>query len=98
VAEEQPPNECILGSEGFCELHAFQELEAEFTFPASDPENTTWAITSGTLPNGLSLNADAGIISGIPTEAGQFIFTIEGDNGNFSDTYFVTLTVEAAAF
>lgn len=41
VVGDLPHNEYILGSEGFCELHAFQALEAEFNFPAIDPDNTT---------------------------------------------------------
>ncbi|MGA2585609.1 MAG: putative Ig domain-containing protein [Candidatus Aminicenantales bacterium] len=37
----------------------------------------TWSKTSGSLPAGLSLNADTGAISGTPTAAGTFNFTIK---------------------
>lgn len=36
----------------------------------------TWAVTSGALPGGLSLNSSSGQISGQPTAAGPFQFTI----------------------
>ncbi len=35
----------------------------------------TWSVSSGTLPNGLTLSTD-GIISGTPTTAGTFNFTL----------------------
>jgi hypothetical protein len=36
----------------------------------------TWAITAGTLPAGLNLNAGNGQISGIPTQQGPYCFTV----------------------
>ncbi|WP_374089793.1 N,N-dimethylformamidase beta subunit family domain-containing protein [Methylomicrobium lacus] len=37
----------------------------------------TWSLTSGTLPNGLSLNPGTGAITGTPTTAGTSNFTVQ---------------------
>jgi len=39
-----------------------------------------WSILSGSLPTGLSINSAAGSISGTPTVAGTYNFTIEVDS------------------
>ncbi len=36
----------------------------------------TWSISSGSLPGGLSLDSATGEISGLPSETGQFFFTV----------------------
>jgi len=43
----------------------------------------TWAKTAGTLPTGLSLST-AGVISGTPTSAGTFNFTVRVTDANGS--------------
>jgi hypothetical protein len=37
----------------------------------------TWKVASGRLPSGLSLAASSGVISGIPTQIGQFSFSVQ---------------------
>src|ERR1700730_11778330 len=37
----------------------------------------SWTITQGTLPNGLTLNATSGIVSGTPTDIGKSSFTVQ---------------------
>lgn len=41
----------------------------------------TYRIVNGALPAGISLNAQTGEISGTPTAAGPYVFTIEASNG-----------------
>lgn len=40
----------------------------------------TWKITSGELPDGLTLNTETGEITGKPTKAGNFPFTVQVTN------------------
>jgi hypothetical protein len=41
----------------------------------------TWSITTGALPAGLTLNPNSGVISGVPTVAGQTSFTVRATSG-----------------
>jgi alpha-tubulin suppressor-like RCC1 family protein len=45
------------------------------------PPTPGFALTAGALPSGLSLTA-AGMLSGTPTTAGNFSFTVEGEDAN----------------
>ena len=45
---------------------------------------TTWSITSGALPDGLSLGSLDGIISGTPTVANEYYFTVQVTDSNGS--------------
>ncbi|RDZ28228.1 putative Ig domain-containing protein [Lysobacter silvisoli] len=52
----------------------------------------TFAITAGALPAGLSLNTTTGALTGTPTAAGTFNFTVRAtDANNFSGTRAYTL-------
>ena len=57
---------------------------------------TTYAVTTGSLPAGLTLNAD-GTITGTPTAPGVYAFTITATNGTRTATANVSYTVTPAA-
>jgi predicted RNA-binding protein with TRAM domain len=58
-------------------------------------EPYTWAIVDGTLPDGLELDAETGVISGIPTEGDVFEFTVQvtdaGDSTATKNLFIVVL-------
>ncbi len=57
----------------------------------------TWALSSGALPPGLALST-AGVISGIPTNAGSFSFVAQvQDSGTPQQTKTQSLTIRIAA-
>ncbi len=67
------------------------------TFSATGTAPIIWSIATGTLPAGVGLSA-TGVLSGTPTAAGAFTFTVQAANGVApiaSQT--VTVTIAAAA-
>lgn len=57
----------------------------------------TFAITAGSLPDGVTLNSATGALSGKPTKAGAFTFTAQAtDSKGVKGTATVTITVTAA--
>jgi uncharacterized protein (TIGR03437 family) len=58
---------------------------------------SSWTVTLGSLPGGLSLNAATGLISGTPSAAGAFSFsvTVKDSNGNTSPAQALSITIVA---
>ena len=55
----------------------------------------SWSITAGALPDGLSFDSSAGVISGIPSEAGEFPLTVQVIDGlGGTDSENLTLTIK----
>lgn len=67
-----------------------QTLIADGTAPI------TWSVTGGDLPDGLSLNESTGEISGTPTTADTYNFTVTATNDAGSDDKKFTLTIGVA--
>ena len=57
----------------------------------------TFSIVSGTLPNGVTLNATTGVLGGVPTQAGTFNLTIRAKNSVGQADQPFTLTVITGA-
>lgn len=64
------------------------------TLAATGTAPITWSIESGSLPAGLTLSGDT--ISGTPTAAGTFTFTVKAANGAGSDTKELSIVIQAA--
>lgn len=73
-----------------------QGTAGSFQVTASGSPAPTFSVTSGALPNGVTLSS-SGLLSGTPTQSGTFTFTITATNGTAPDaTQSFTLTVNAA--
>jgi len=64
------------------------------TLVATGATPITWTRTAGTLPNGLTLNTN-GTITGTPTVAGTFTFTVRAQNAAGNNTRVFTIIVNA---
>ena len=62
------------------------------TLAATGDTPMTWDITSGSLPTDLTLNS-LGVISGTPSAAGTFNFTVRATNVAGSDTRALTIVI-----
>ncbi len=57
----------------------------------------TWAVASGSLPAGLTLNATTGVISGTPTASGTYYLTVQAtDAAGLKAALAETLTINTA--
>jgi formylglycine-generating enzyme required for sulfatase activity len=65
------------------------------TLAATGDDTITWSI-EGDLPDGLELDEDEGTITGTPTEADTFTFTVKAKNAVGPSTKELSITIEPA--
>jgi hypothetical protein len=63
------------------------------TLTANGNTPITWSIATGDLPDGLALSATTGEISGTPTVAGTFNFTVMATNSLGNDTKALSILI-----
>lgn len=67
--------------------------EAYSLAPTYTGTGVTFAVTTGSLPAGLSLNNSTGAITGTPTAAGDSTFTVTATNAGGSASQTITISV-----
>ena len=57
----------------------------------------TWTLTDGSLPDGVTLDSGTGLIDGVPTTVGTFVFTVDvSDSGVHGQTISQQFTFDVA--
>ncbi len=64
-----------------------------YTLALNTSESADWSVIAGTLPEGLSLDVSSGTISGIPSNAGDSVFTVQAVSGGLMASKNFTLTI-----
>jgi hypothetical protein len=86
-------NECSRYSAPAPAVDSGENYKQTAPFPIIDATPFTWSVDSGTLPPGLSLSS-AGAITGTPTNAGTFDFTMKlVDSTGLTATQAQTITI-----
>ncbi|MEI6826208.1 MAG: putative Ig domain-containing protein [Desulfuromonadales bacterium] len=76
---------------------AYKSFTFKSNFGGTAPYS--WVVVSGTLPAGLSINQDTGIVSGTPTAAGDYTFNLKASdaNGIFATKTFLVSVIDAGS-
>jgi large repetitive protein len=84
----QPPLQITTASLGKARVDAPYTA----TLTAAGGGNLTWTISAGSLPTGVTLGSN-GVLSGTPTAAGSYAFTVRAEGGGRSATKELSLVV-----
>lgn len=69
-----------------------------YTVTSTGTPTASYTVTSGVLPPGLTIDSATGVVSGRPTGAGTYPFTVSAANGTLPDStasYSITITSAA---
>jgi len=70
------------------------QLGAAYSFQFTATGGTpTWSVSSGTVPAGLTLDANSGLLSGTPTAIGDATFKVTATAGSRTDTQTYSMSV-----
>ena len=71
-----------------------EDTEYTYTFTAN-LSGAAWTVSAGSLPTGLTL-ATNGRLSGIPSKAGEYTFTVQAESGGLKAYRQCTITIDPA--
>jgi YVTN family beta-propeller protein len=75
---------------------AAMKVGAAYSFTVASTGTPTFAVTSGALPAGITLDPATGVLSGTPTAAGSATFAITATNANGTNTRRFSVNVASA--
>ena len=84
-----PATQTISGTEGTA-------ITSSTAFTASGFSPSSYSVTSGTLPAGLSIDSSTGVISGTPTASSSAQVTVTASDGTTTSTATITFNIVAA--
>lgn len=88
TAAEPPHITTLSPNPGTVGLDYYTLLDADGDMPVR------WTVSSGNLPNGLSLNSASGEITGVPEESGETTVTLCAENSAGTDSRELTFNIE----